>query len=83
MLGPLGIVEDFGTSSGKTVNCSELNKLFCGSLEDKNVERNAGGGCMACEVSEGSKNYYGCVRLRMYVNETFALLGQWMLVNWD
>jgi hypothetical protein len=33
-----------------------FNVLFCGSLKDKNVERNAKDGGLACEVSEGSKD---------------------------
>lgn len=41
-----------GPCAGKVIESSELS-LFCGSLEDRNV-RDACGGGLACEVSEGS-----------------------------
>ena len=32
----------------KTIECSKLGELFCGSLEDKNTERNAEADDLAC-----------------------------------
>lgn len=47
------IVIAFKLWAGKAV---ELNGVFCGSLEDKSVERNADDGGMTCEVSERCKD---------------------------
>lgn len=38
----------------EAIGYSELKGLFCGSLEDKNVKRNADIKDLFCEVSEGS-----------------------------
>lgn len=41
---------------GKTVECLEDNRVLCGSLDGKNVERNEDSGGPACQVSEGSRD---------------------------
>ena len=38
----------------KATECSKHNELFCGSLEDKNVESSAEDEGLACIVSEGN-----------------------------
>ena len=38
----------------RSFECSQFNELFCGSLEGKDIERNADDGGLACEVLEGS-----------------------------
>lgn len=40
----------------KAIECSKLDKLFCGSLEDTNVERNTEDGVLTYKVLEGSQN---------------------------
>lgn len=34
-----------------------LNGLFCGNMEDQNIEKNKDIGVLAYKVSEGSKGY--------------------------
>lgn len=45
--------------AGKAVACIELNRLLCGNLENRNVEKNADDGDLAYEVSESLKDYQG------------------------
>lgn len=51
--------EDWGGlwngSWGKRVECSEIDGMFCGSLDTKNTVRGVDSGGLAREVSEGSK----------------------------
>ena len=39
--------------SGKAIGDLETNRIFCGSLEDMNIQRNAYDGDLAFEVPEG------------------------------
>lgn len=42
-----GLWEDFGLEElwvGRATECSKLNALSCGSLQEKNVERSSDGG---------------------------------------
>jgi hypothetical protein len=38
----------------KAVEWSEISRLFCGSLEEKNFESSAKDGGLDCEIQEGS-----------------------------
>lgn len=49
-------MELFGTLGWRSL---ELNGLFCGNLEDENVERNADDGDLAYEASEALKDCQG------------------------
>lgn len=42
--------------TGRAIVYLELNGLFWGILEDKNAEKKADDGTLACEVLEGSKD---------------------------
>jgi hypothetical protein len=57
---------------GKSLNI-ESNGLFCGSLEDKNVEKIIGDGGLLSEVSEGSKRLYCAICVK----------NLWWLVIWS
>jgi hypothetical protein len=48
------VVLAFELWTGKAIMCSELNRLFFETLEDKNAERNANSGGLAYEVSNGN-----------------------------
>lgn len=57
--------EDCGGSQtlGSTnIECSELSTLFYRILEDKIIESSAAVRSLACDVSEESKDYHGCLR---------------------
>lgn len=57
----LGEVWTYLEMGWKSHSFSELNGLFCGSLEDKSVERSNDKEDLACEASEGSNNFcLGC-----------------------
>lgn len=43
----------------KATEHSEFNTVFCGGLEDKNTENNAGNGSLDSEVSKKSQDYQG------------------------
>lgn len=49
----------FGTLVWKITECSELNKMFCEKLVDKNIERKADDGGLACGVSERFRDSIG------------------------
>ena len=49
-----GLFKDFAILSIKVTEYSELGEIFCGSLEDKNVESNAKDGGWAFGVSQGT-----------------------------
>lgn len=56
----------------KAIACCEFSELFYRSLEVKIVESGADDGGLACEVSEGSKDYWDvCVE------------HLWCLVSWS
>jgi hypothetical protein len=46
--------KDFGTLGWRIIECLNFDGLFCGSLEEKNIESSAEGRGLACEISEGS-----------------------------
>lgn len=48
-----------GFKLGETIECSEVNGTFCGSLDTKNAARNVGCGGLAHELSEEG-NFYLC-----------------------
>lgn len=41
----------------ENINFAKPNELFCGTLKDMNVERNANDGSLDCEVPERQKLY--------------------------
>lgn len=52
----------------------------CGILEDRNAERNADNGGLACEVSEGSKDSIQAIHV-IFSTEKSMLSGQLGLNN--
>lgn len=48
--------------------------MFCGSLEDKNVESSADGGGMACDAPEGSLKTISAI---CYLELRFEILSFW------
>lgn len=55
--------------SGNAIKGLELNKLFCGNMDD-----NAGAMQMACEISEGCKASRGCQYFEL------GICGSWLAV---
>lgn len=45
--------------AGKAVEFSEIRRMFCGILEDKNAESNVDNGGLACKLQGGSKDSIG------------------------
>lgn len=50
----LGRIGCLGLWVRKGIECSELTRVFCGSVEDKKQGREEKNGSLACEVSEVS-----------------------------
>lgn len=48
--------EELELWTGRAIECSNHNGLFCGSLQSKSVEKNEDDGDLGCEVSEGRKD---------------------------
>jgi hypothetical protein len=72
----------------KAMGCSELGRLFYGSLEDKHAESGADVVCLACEVSKQSaehslKTLSGPLifLIKNRQTENSALLDQWTLTS--